>query len=103
MTLPSSSTIPSIALDTSIFPGMAKGDIPQRQIVAMGQIAEGVHSNRCTVWATTNALDELNQYQNPQGRQEQIAIYDQWLEVPGYGSTRKLPEGFSTDANRVFT
>ena len=103
MSLPSSSTIPSIAFDTCIFPGLAKGDIPQREIDAIGHIESVAQTSRVTLWTSTNVREELGKYQDLQGRQEQFAIFDQWLEKPGYPSTQPLPEKLSKSADGVYT
>jgi len=71
----SSSSVPSILVDTNIVSGLVKGDLPREQAQAVVTIVEMMQRSAVTLAGTTVMRDELNKIPAPH-RSLHIAIAD---------------------------
>ncbi len=71
----SSTSIPSILVDTNIVSGLAKGDLPASELEAVGQLLGLVATGDVTVTGTTVMRDELDQIPMP-ARAPHDAVYN---------------------------
>src|SRR5438445_3049321 len=71
----SSSSVPSILVDTNIVSGLVKGDLPREQAQAVVKIVEMMQRSDVTLAGTTVMRDELNKIPAPH-RSPHIAIAD---------------------------
>jgi hypothetical protein len=71
----SSSSVPSILVDTNIVSGLVKGDLPREQAQAVVRIVEMMQRSDVTLAGTTVMRDELNKIPAPH-RSPHIAIAD---------------------------